>query len=135
MRTTENQKKQHDSPLLDYALVLDYSPKDPDNAANTLEIIKRTDEMMKEHCRFKADALSYTQLRNILQELKNNRENPVIVIPKLAYIEARQEKSKQKNLVEFIRNLLQKSIEQNKVDGFFDYMDSLVAYHKYYSSK
>ncbi|MDP2722170.1 MAG: type III-A CRISPR-associated protein Csm2, partial [Bacteroidales bacterium] len=81
------------------------------------------------------DALSYTQLRNILQEVKQNEKNPVVIIPKLAYMEARQEKTKQKELVRFIRELLVKSIKEKKTSIFLEYMNTLVAYHKYYSTK
>ncbi len=130
----QKEKQPKDDELLTYDLVLSYSPKDPEKALDTLKIIKMTEKMLEEHCKCKSDALSYTQLRNVLQEVKHNEGNPVIVIPKLAYMEARQEKPKQKELVRFIRELLVKSIAEEKTTVFYDYMDALVAYHKYYST-
>lgn len=133
MGTNQNLPKNDAFPS--YDLVLSYSPNDETKALDTLNIIKLTEKMLEEHCKFKSDALSYTQLRNILQEVKQNGKNPVIIIPKLAYMEARQEKPKQKELVRFIRELLEKSIEVGKTPVFLKYMDTLVAYHKYYSTK
>jgi len=130
----QKEKRPKDDETLTYDLVLSYSPDDPKKALDTLNIIKLTEKMLEEHCKFKSDALSYTQLRNVLQEVKHNDKNPVIVIPKLAYMEARQEKPKQKELVRFIRELLEKSIAEDKTPVFYKYMDALVAYHKYYST-
>ncbi len=130
----QKEKQPKDDEILTYDLVLSYSPDDPKKALDTLRIIKLTETKLREHCVDK-DALSYTQLRNILQEVKQNEENLVVIIPKLAYMEARQEKPKQKELVRYIRELLEKAIEAEKEKVFIEYMDTLVAYHKYYSTK
>lgn len=134
METNTHVKGKSEVKFPEIDLVLAYDKNDPAKALETLKLIKATDELLKEHCKSK-DALSYTQLRNILQELRHNEANLVNVLHKLVYIEARQEKNHQKDLVKFIRSLLVAAIEKKKEDVFLDYMDTVVAYHKYYSTK
>ncbi len=134
METNTHDKGKFQVKYPDIQVVLAYDKNDPAKAQETLNLIKITDEMLKEHCKSK-DALSYTQLRNILQELRHNEGNLVNVLHKLVYIEARQEKPHQKDLVKFIRLLLVAAIEHKKEGIFLDYMDTVVAYHKYYSTK
>ena len=93
MGTKENQPK--NDAVLTYDLVLSYSPDDAKKAQDTLNIIKLTEEKLRKHCENQF-SLSYTQLRNILQEVKQNEKNPVVIIPKLAYMEARQNKPEPK---------------------------------------
>jgi len=130
----EPKKKNEQDAKLNFDLILAYSPADTNKALDTLKLNKLTAKMMEEHCANKNEALSYSQIRNVLQEVKNSK-NLSASLPKLAYMEARQEKSKQKDLLKFIRELLEKSIEENKTQTFIQYMDTLVAYHKYYSTK
>lgn len=78
--------------------------------------------------------LTYTQLRVILNEVK---KVPLLSknIHKLAYIQARQDKANAALLVEFIRELMETAVETNKKDAFKDILNTIVAYHKFYSRK
>lgn len=119
---------------LTFEQILAYDPSDENKSSEIQQLNKLTAAMMKEHCEDKSNALTYGQIRNILQEIKNNKKNIATSVPKLVYMEAKQEKSKQKMLIRFIRELLEQSIENNKVHIFREYLETLVAYHKFYSS-
>ncbi len=120
-------------------LILAY---DPAKAEETLNLITATRQFLERHFNGDADnkshekvkPLSYTQLRNILLEVKKHEQNLGRIIPKLAYMEAKLDDNNQKKLVKFIRELLETAIRQKKDKIFIEYMDMLVAFHKYYSS-
>jgi CRISPR type III-A-associated protein Csm2 len=137
MMTKEKSKHSVQETTITYDEVLAYDPHNKDKAIETLNIINATAKMIEQHCKDKSNALSYTQLRNILQAVKQNKDNLVVILPNLAYMEARQEKTKQKELIRFIRELLERCIEAkpDKTGTFLEYMDTIVAYHKYFSTK
>lgn len=98
-----------------------------ENSQNVKTIIESTEEMIKKYSR----SMSYTQLRNIHLELKRaNSESKLLKLqPKLAYFQARQEKSDAKVLIAFIREM-SKKVTDDKISVFHDFLDALVAYHK-----
>ena len=83
---------------------------------------------------------TYTQLRTIYAVVKNKKfeseqgfDDFYSVIPKLAYIEARQEKDISKKYVRFIRELANEVENITKYRYFIKIMEAIVAYHKLYS--
>lgn len=119
---------------LTFEKILAYDPSGENTSQEIQQLNKLTAAMMKEHCEDKSNALTYGQMRNILKEIKGNKKNIAISVPKLVYMEAKQEKEEQRKLVRFIRELLEKSILEDKVPIFREYLETLVAYHKFYSS-
>jgi CRISPR/Cas system CSM-associated protein Csm2 small subunit len=85
-----------------------------------------------------AKKITYTQIRNILQLVKNEDFNNNIAsfyrtLPKLAYIEARpQKKPEGKYIITFIRELAGEVETSEEYKSFIDIMDTIVAYHKLY---
>ena len=104
-----------------------------EDAKGVKETIQNIEMMMKDYAR----EISYTQIRNILQLVKNEEyrgENGLgsfyKVLPLLAYTEARlSPKDEGRKLVEFIRQLAS-SVNNNQYDTFIDIMNTIVAYHK-----
>lgn len=107
---------------------------DPSNAIQSLKIIKCTERWIEEHCQMGTHAIKYTQLRSIYQLLKENGNQLILALPRLVYKEASQEFAEQKQFVGIIRKLMEKAIAENKQEAFIDYMTTIVAYHKFYSS-
>jgi len=103
-----------------------------DDALKILNISEKTSEIIKDMCKF----IKYTQLRTIHNELIKGVENTADlsrIMHKFAYFQARQENANAKKFVEFIR-LLAKAVikqeEENLLNVYKDYLDSIVAYHK-----
>jgi hypothetical protein len=122
-----NKESEGDNALT--ALILAY---DSSKGAETLDLITATRQFLEMHFE-KGKPLSYTQLRNVLLEVKKH-ENLGLIIPKLAYMEAKLDDINQKKLVEFLRILLETALRQGKEKAFREYMDMFVAFHKYYST-
>jgi len=117
-------------------MILEYEPENPDK---TLQLILKTQEFIEKHFEVVIDGkkvkpLTYTQLRNILLEIKKHDQNLARVIPTLAYIEAKLDEENQKDLVRFIRELLHESMEKGKKNQFLEFMMMLVAFHRNKSS-
>ncbi|MEL6673577.1 MAG: type III-A CRISPR-associated protein Csm2 [Bacteroidota bacterium] len=82
--------------------------------------------------------LTSTQLRQLLNEVKNddfaaNRADLARALPKLVYMEARQDKRNAQNVISFIRHLAGStaiSTNENSYTAFKDILNSVVAYHK-----
>lgn len=96
-------------------------------------IIEGVDKMMKKY----ASKITYTQIRNILQLVKNdefeqNISKFFMVIPKLAYIEARPQKQVEgKEIIQFIRNLANHvENDASNYQGFVEILNTIVAFHK-----
>ena len=95
-------------------------------------IIEGAERMIK---KYGAD-ITYTQLRNILQIVKNERfkSHPtelLLAIPKLAYIEGRPQKGKNGAvIIRFIRELAWKVDGKKTYEAFEEIMNTIVAYHK-----
>jgi len=119
-------------------LILAYDLNQP---VQTLELITATRQFLETHFKGKdknggiKKPLTYTQLRNVLLEVKKHPDNIATVIPTLAYMEAKLEDWNQKDLVRFIRDLAESAVIQRKEGIFLKYMDMLVAFHRYYSSQ
>ncbi len=107
---------------------------DPSNAIQSLKLIKCTEQWIEDHCLLGTHAIKYTQLRGIYQLLKENDGQLILALPRLVYKEASQEFAEQKHFVGIIRKLMEKAIEENKQEAFLNYMTTIVAYHKFYSS-
>lgn len=95
------------------------------------QIIKGFDNMMSHY----AKKITYTQLRNILQVVKKEEYETSLstfymMLPKLAYIEGRPQKSEEgKKLISFIRTMAT-SVSDNQYQGFKEAMNTIVAFHK-----
>ena len=81
--------------------------------------------------------LTYNQLRNIFQILKDDKfENDIslfyLVLPKLAYIQARQ-KATAANFVGFLREQANKVETSEDYKAFVEFMNTIVAFHKLYA--
>jgi len=109
-----------------------------DSAENTIvkKIITDTRLMMKEVCN--AKAITYSQLRNVYQLVKDDNmdyKKIQLARPKIAYIQARLEDKEGRKFLEMIDNFIDridpdetKAIQQIK--NFKAFMQSIVAYHK-----
>ncbi len=102
---------------------------------NVRTIVKATEKMVESY----ANNISYTQLRNLLHEVKNKDfegdgfSNFYKVIPKIAYMEARPTVKKEgKKIFSFIRQLASSVKSKEDYRAFIDIMDTIIAYHKLY---
>ena len=102
-----------------------------DDEKELFAVDKSIREMMDNHFKQPNGKLTYTQLRTILTEIKKTNSLSKS-LHKLAYIQARQEKKGAANLVEFIRELMETAIEENKKKAFKNILNTIVAYHKFY---
>jgi CRISPR type III-A-associated protein Csm2 len=107
---------------------------DSENPETILEINNKTSNLMRAY----SSKITYTQFRNIHQEIKKQDSLVKLakLLPKIAYIEARQENAESRMMIRFIRELVGEIIltkENSNVKLFHDYMDALVAYHKLHS--
>lgn len=107
---------------------------DPAKTAEALELIRSTENWIEGHCKLGTHSIKYTQLRGIYQLIKDNSDQLILALPRLVYKEACQEYAEQKQFVGIIRQLMQKAITENKQPAFVDYMTTIVAYHKFYST-
>lgn len=112
--------------------ILNYDPADTTKALN---LVKFTEGWISEHCKPGAHSIKYTQLRSIYQLIKDNKNNLILALPRLVYKEASQDFPEQKEFVNVVRTLMEKAIEENKTEAFLNYLTTIVAYHKFYSTK
>lgn len=94
------------------------------------ELFQKTEEFVKNYGK---DVTTH-QLRNIYQEIKkaNSLMDLKLLRPNLAYIAGRLEKNeKGKAFVAFIDNLI-REVKEKQVENFKSFMESVVAYHKFY---
>ncbi|MBK6822912.1 MAG: type III-A CRISPR-associated protein Csm2 [Saprospiraceae bacterium] len=104
----------------------------PDSAPESVrEAIGCIEQMMREQAR----NITYTQLRNILQEVKKDEfkgklSKFYLVIPKLADMEARLQKEKCRKVIAFIREMASELNTSTEYEAFKEIMNALVAYHK-----
>jgi len=110
--------------------ILNYDPSD---SAVSIKLIKSTEDWISEHCS-DSHSIKYTQLRSIYQLIKDNKDNLILALPRVVYKEASQDFKEQKEFVNIIRTLMEKAIEEEKADAFINYLTTIVAYHKFYSS-
>jgi len=95
-------------------------------------IVGGTDKMMQKH----AKKITYTQLRNVLanvkkKEFEEDYTGLLRAIPKLAYMEGRQQKEKGgEAIIAFIRELAFEVKSNNEYKAFEEIINTLVAYHK-----
>jgi CRISPR type III-A-associated protein Csm2 len=103
--------------------------KDLDDPSNLIESIKT---YMQKHGR----SITSTQLRNIFELLKDctSKKELTLKKPRLAYIAARQSKRESIDLVELLSHLITE-IKEEQIDSFKMFLESLVAYHKYFNPK
>lgn len=106
------------------------SEEEPENVKT---IIKYIENMIESN----AKDISYTQLRNVLQQVKNKEfessgfANFYKVLPKLAYMEARPTvKTNGKKVISFIRQLASEVKSKEEYKSFIEIVDTIVAYHK-----
>lgn len=96
------------------------------------EVMLLLDDMMQ----MEANNITYTQLRNILQTVKNDefkteRSKFYLVIPKLAYMQARPQKNDRgKKIISFIRELATAVDTDPEYESFEEIVNAIVAYHK-----
>jgi len=78
--------------------------------------------------------VSTHQLRNIFQEIKKAKEvaSLKLIRPNLAYIAGRLDKKEAKVFVAFLDSLIKEVKDENSLENFKDFMEAIVAYHKFY---
>lgn len=99
------------------------------------EIFAKTEEFVKDYGK---DVTTH-QLRNIFQEIKKAKDlaSLKLIRPNLAYIAGRLDnKAKNaKSFVAFIDSLIKEVKDDSQLENFKDFMEAVVAYHKFYGSK
>lgn len=89
--------------------------------------------------RKKADNISSSQLRNIFSKVKpcKNRkpEELYMIRPHLAYAAGRADNRDFKEILFFFDQLISTVKDENDVNNFVDFFESIIAYHKYYGGK
>jgi CRISPR type III-A-associated protein Csm2 len=75
------------------------------------------------------------QIRNIYTMIKNCRNHNELIInrPRLAYLGVRQKTKKGKEIVTLVDMLIQKVQNESQLNGLIYIVESMVAYHKFYS--
>lgn len=122
-----------ENPLLKHkdSLLLMSKLEDADDMDNLLEAIKK---FAKD---FGKD-LSSSQLRNVFSKVKT-ASKPIdiqLLRPKLMYVAARQKpKSEAQRIMEFLETVAADVKTEAQVKDFQTFMESFVAYHKYYYPK
>lgn len=103
--------------------------KDLDDPTNLIESIKA-------YMQIHGWGITSTQLRNIFELLKGCTEKKQFTLtkPRLAYIGARQSKRESKDLIELLSNLIT-DMKEEQIGSFKMFIESLVAYHKYFNPK
>ncbi|GAB4134771.1 MAG: hypothetical protein OHK0045_25730 [Raineya sp.] len=98
------------------------------------EIFEKTESFVKD---FGKDVSTH-QLRNIFQEIKKAKDiaSLKLIRPNLAYIAGRlDDKLKNaKSFVAFIDSLIKEVKNEEQLENFKDFMESIVAYHKYHGN-
>jgi len=85
-----------------------------------------------------ADGVTSSQLRNIYSKIKPITEANKLKMqrPRLAYIIARQQTDKARLLMHLLDHLIEDvDGEKNTVNGFKQFFEAIVAYHKYFEKK
>ncbi|PKQ67673.1 type III-A CRISPR-associated protein Csm2 [Raineya orbicola] len=97
------------------------------------EVFNKTEEFVKNY----SQSITAHQLRNIYQEIKKANEvlDLKLLRPNLAYIAGRLDKGEGKEFVAFVDALIREVDSKEKLENFKDFMEAVVAYHKFYSSK
>jgi CRISPR type III-A-associated protein Csm2 len=98
------------------------------------EIISDTKIMMREVSKF----ITYTQLRNAFQMIREDGmdfRRIQLIRPKLAYIQARLERSEGRKFMEMIDDFIElidtdPGKSEQQIKNFQAFMESIVAYHK-----
>jgi len=96
------------------------------------ELFAKTEEFVQQY----AKDLTTHQLRNIFQEIKkaNDITSLKLIRPNLAYIAGRLDANKknEKTFVAFLDSLIKEVKNDNHLENFKDFMEAVVAYHKFY---
>ncbi|MDX1904540.1 MAG: type III-A CRISPR-associated protein Csm2 [Thermonemataceae bacterium] len=99
------------------------------------KVFGKTEEFVKEY----GQEVSTHQLRNIFQEIKKAKEvaSLKLIRPNLAYIAGRMDNKSQKakTFVAFLDSLIKEVKDENSLENFKDFMEAVVAYHKFYGRK
>lgn len=85
-----------------------------------------------------AKHISTSQLRNIFSRVRNVRDPAGLFAlrPKLAYVSGREEKNEaMKTMLYLLDRLIVAVNDQVKLERFKEFMESLVAFHKYWGGK
>lgn len=98
------------------------------------EIFAKTEEFVKDYGK---DVTTH-QLRNIFQEIKKAKDlaSLKLIRPNLAYIAGRLDSKAEnaKSFVAFIDSLIREVKNDNQLENFKDFMEAVVAYHKFHGS-
>ncbi len=102
------------------------------------EIFATTENFVQE----RGKDITTHQLRNIFQEIKKAKDpaSLKLIRPNLAYIagrlEGKAENAKNaKSFVAFIDSLIKEVKDESQLENFKDFMEAVVAYHKFYGNK
>ncbi len=99
------------------------------------EIFATTENFVQE----RGKDITTHQLRNIFQEIKKAKDpaSLKLIRPNLAYIAGRLEGKAEnaKSFVAFIDSLIKEVKDESQLENFKDFMEAVVAYHKFYGNK
>jgi CRISPR-associated protein Csm2 len=96
-------------------------------------IFEKTEDFVEEY----GKDVSTHQLRNIFQEIKKAKDvaSLKLIRPNLAYIAGRLDNIKAKTFVAFLDSLIKEVKDETTLENFKDFMEAIVAYHKFYGRK
>lgn len=100
-----------------------------------LKFIRKIENWIESHVRHGKSAIKYTQLRGIYQLIMENESDLIQALPRIVYKEASQDYQEQKDFVYVIRLAMEMAIENDDPLPFIEFIKSVVAYYKYYSTK
>ena len=108
----------------------------PETYTDSEKVISLVDCIEKTMLQY-ANEITYTQMRNIYNELFNADTVAAIHMlrPKIAYIQSRLDKDNAKDITLFVADLMREIKHENQISPFLKLIESMVAYHKQYNTK
>lgn len=100
-----------------------------------MKFVRKLENWIQSHVSHGKSAIKYTQLRGIYQLIMDNEVDLIQALPRIVYKEASQDYQEQKDFVNVLRLAMEIAIEKNDSIAFIEFMKSVVAYYKYYSTK
>lgn len=109
------------------------NPETYTDSKKVISIVDCIENTMKQY----ANEITYTQMRNIYNELLNADTVTAIQMlrPKIAYIHSRLDKENAKDITSFVADLMKEIKLENQIKPFLKLIESMVAYHKQYNTK
>jgi CRISPR type III-A-associated protein Csm2 len=106
---------------------------DMENSENLIELNKKLKEFIDKNVKSNK-GVSSSQLRRLFDEVQKKKEAKEVQMlrPLFAYTIARQPSNESMQIMLLIDDLAEKVEEDSQVYGFRKFMETLIAYHKYF---